>query len=101
MSEIEFKNIRTKKLFGGDVRARVVKPGETVEQQDKWKAKNRARGCASIIFSSEESFVEFLERYRLSMEASRQRKKAAKLMQKVMGQYFAGELVYRTAAAAK
>jgi len=84
---------RTKILAGG-IRARVIRPGETDEQVKAWQESViRRSGCASMVFPSQGVFDKFLA---ISKAGDRHQK----LVDRVMRQYFAGELVARPRAKA-
>ena len=89
MSETITRTNRTKILSSG-VRARVAKPGETDEQMKAWQDQIAKRsGHPSIVFPTQEIFDRFIA-------TREQQEKYQKLVDRVMHQYFAGELVQRS-----
>jgi hypothetical protein len=86
MSDTTKRTNRTKILAGG-VRARVLRPGETDEQVQKWQESILKRsGRAAMVFPSQALFDKFLEN-------GKRLDRYKALVERVMAQYFAGELV--------
>lgn len=86
MSEGSKRTNRTKILASG-IRARVRRPGETEEHMESWRNSILKRsGHAAIVFYTQASFDEFLER-------GKALDRYQALVERVMAKYFAGELV--------
>lgn len=83
-------SVRTKTLKSG-ARVRAAKPGETTEQQNKWKDKLMQRGIPSIVFASQDRLNEFFAHVKAY-------EKQEAFRDKLERQYFAGELVHKARA---
>ena len=90
MSEVVKHTNRTKTLTSG-VRVRAAKPGETTEQQTKWRDKLMQCGIPSIVFASQDTMNVFCAHVK-------EHEKREALRDKLERQYFAGELVRKAKA---
>jgi hypothetical protein len=97
MSEAVKRPNRTKVLYGGTLCARLEKPGETEVQQEKWRAKVLASGRMAVVFPTQESLDGFVATAKMQEADRKRRAEYQKLVDFVMRQYLAGELMVRPA----